>query len=153
MERGQYGRRPSPVYQHYPSHQRNIHGSHLDRRPESAGGGKVAETYKVRSVKVSQVFLGHRERSGADAGGWSFQVALITSVQHLAMTWCCSVWVSGLELNSFLSILSPYKKGKPCFPIIKMFLGKQCFRIKNKRLYHMVIRLLSMLLAKLQSSI
>jgi len=86
VERGQYGRRPSPVYQHYPSHHRNIHGSHLDRRPESAGVGKVAETYKVRSVKVAQVFLGHRERSGADAGGWSIQVALITSVQHLAMT-------------------------------------------------------------------
>ena len=101
MERGLYGRRPSPVYQHYPSHHRKIHGSHLGRRPESAGGGKVAETYKVRSVKVSQVFLGHRERSGADAEGWSFQVALITSVQHLAMTWCCSVWVSGLELIPF----------------------------------------------------
>jgi len=60
--------------------------------------------------------------------------------------------VSGLELiSSYLPVV--VQNMENYVPIIKRFSGELCFRIKNKYLYHMVIRLLSMLLAKLQSSI
>ena len=64
LNEAKYGRRPSPVYQHYPSHHRNIHGSHLDRRLESPGVGEVAETYKVRSEKCRKFFLGIEKKAG-----------------------------------------------------------------------------------------
>ncbi len=60
--------------------------------------------------------------------------------------------VSGLELiSSYLPVV--VQNMENYVPIIRMVSGKQCFRIKNKYLYHMVIRLLSMLLARQQSSI
>ena len=65
VERGQYGRRPSPVYQHYPSHHRNIHGSHLDQKTGVARSWGMLQRPIMFAVKsVASFSWAQRKKRG-----------------------------------------------------------------------------------------